>query len=87
MSAEGIDESDTIDSVLKKNPDTILLIACSGIPLVFRDFFGERTEDADDFEAIVEILKKYGLRLTPEEQALVDGTSELYEAAKEAEDD
>lgn len=84
MSAEGIDESDTIDSVLKKNPDTILLIACSGIPLVFRDFYGERTEDAENFEQIVEILKKYGLRLTPEEQALVDGTSELYE---EAEDD
>ena len=87
ISAEGIDESDTIDFVLEKNPDTILLIACSGMPLVFRDFYGERTEDAENFEAIVEILKKYGLRLTPEEQALVDGTSELYEAAKEAEDD
>ncbi len=87
MSAEGIDESDTIDSVLKKNPDTILLIACSGMPLVFRDFYGERTEDAENFEQIVELLKKYGLRLTPEEQALVDGTSELYEVAKETEDD
>lgn len=83
MSAEGIDESDTIDSVLKKNPDTILLIACSGMPLAFRDFFGERTEDTENFEQIVEILKKYGLRLTPEEQALVDGTSELYEEAEE----
>ena len=87
MSAEGIDESDTIDSVLKKNPDTILLIACSGMPLVFRDFYGERTDSAENFEQIVEILKRYGLRLTPEEQALVDGTSELYETAEEAEDD
>ena len=83
MSAEGIDESDTIDSVLKKNPDTILLIACSGIPLVFRNFFGERTVNAENFGQIVELLKKYGLRLTPEEQALVDGTSELYEEAEE----
>lgn len=87
LSKEGMDEDDTVDFVLKKNPDTILLIACagySGIYFTFMDYFGKRTDDADNCEKIVEILKKYGLRLTPEEQALVDGTSELYE---EAEDD
>lgn len=85
-----MDEDDTVEYVLKKNPDTILLIACteySGIYFVFMSHLGGRTNNADNREEVVEILKKYGLRLTPEEQALVDGTSELYEVAKETEDD
>lgn len=90
LSKEGMDEDDTVEYVLKKNPDTILLIACtgySGIYFVFMSYLGGRTNNADNREEVVEILKKYGLRLTPEEQALVDGTSELYEVAKETEDD
>ena len=90
LSKEGMDEDDTVECVLKKNPDTILLIACagySGIYFVFMNYLNKRTDRADSCERVVEILKKYGLRLTPEEQALVDGTSELYEVDKEAEDD
>ena len=90
LSKEGMDEDDTVECVLKKNPDTILLIACagySGIYFVFMNYFNKRTDRADSCERVVEILKKYGLRLTPEEQALADGTSELYEVDKEAEDD
>ena len=80
-----MDEDDTVDSVLGKKPDTILLIASAGyggIYFTFMNYLGGRTNNADNREEVVEILKKYGLRLTPEEQALVDGTSELYEVAK-----
>lgn len=85
LSKEGID-GETVERASKKNPDTILLIASAGytgIYFMFMSYIGERTKDAENFEQIVEILKKYGLRLTPEEQALVDGTSELYEEAEE----
>ena len=85
LSKERMDEDDTVECVLEKNPDTLLLIASagySGIYFVFMKYLGGRADNADNCEQIVEILKKYGLRLTPEEQALVDGTSELYEAEK-----
>lgn len=85
LSKERMDEDDTVECVLEKNPDTLLLIASAGyngIYFVFMKYFGGRADNADNCEQIVEILKKYGLRLTPEEQALVDGTSELYEAEK-----
>ena len=87
LSKEGMDEDDTVEYVLEKNPDTLLFIASAGyggIYFIFMNHLNKRADRADSCERVVEFLKKYGLRLTPEEQALVDGTSELYE---EAEDD
>lgn len=74
--------------LLSKNSDTLILISCrDDLRTNFRTSEGMRSHVAKRDEKVIEILKKIGLLLTEEEQALVDGTSELYEVAKEAEDD
>lgn len=69
------------EAITAKNADTILLISCIGYTGVetrladwYNNYIGEEIE-----RNFIEILKQYGLVLTPPEEALIDGTSELYE--------
>lgn len=75
------DTSGLYDTIATKNADTILLISCigyTGIEISFADYYNEYVAEKLEID-FIEILKKYGLMLTPPEEALLDGTSELYE--------
>lgn len=69
------------DTITAKNADTILLISCigySGFEITIADYNNKYVAKKREID-FIEILKRYGLMLTPPEEALVDGTSELYE--------
>lgn len=70
-----------VTKTLTKNADILLLSfsASECSPLQFCTYWNKRHERADQSAKIIEIAKKYGLVLSKEEEAVADGSSELYE--------
>lgn len=82
------EEEPTEDAVMEqvaktitKTADILLLsFSASGYTtLQFCTYWNKRHENADRSARIIEIAKKIGLVLSEEEEAVVDGSSELYE--------
>ena len=82
------EEEPTEDAVMEQVAKTItktadiLLLSFSAsryTTLQFCTYWNKRHENADRSAQIVEIAKKHGLVLSEEEEAVVDGSSELYE--------
>ena len=76
-----INTASLYDTITAKNADTILLISCigySGFKITIADYNNKYVAEKQEID-FIEILKRYGLMLTPPEEALIDGTSELYE--------
>ena len=79
------DTSGLYDTITAKNADTILLISCIGyigFKITIADYYNKYVAEKLEID-FIEILKRYGLILTPPEEALIDGTSELYEVEDE----
>ena len=73
------------DTITAKNADTILLVSCigyTGFEITIADYYNKYVAEKLEID-FIEILKRYGLILTPPEEALIDGTSELYEVEDE----
>lgn len=78
-------EKEAYEAIIAKKADTILLISCigyTGAEISIADYYNHYIAEENDI-AMIEILKRYGLMLTPEEEAALDGTSKLYEVQNE----
>lgn len=73
--------TEQVAKTITKSADILLLSfsASECTPLQFCTYWNKRRERADRSAQIIEIAKKYGLVLSEEEEAVVDGSSELYE--------
>lgn len=70
-----------VSKTITKTVDCLLLSlsAAECMNLWFYTYYGERHRDSDRSAQIIEIAKKIGLVLTEEEEAVVDGSTELCE--------
>lgn len=76
---EAVEEQ--ISKAITKTADCLLLSlsAAECIALRFYTYYGERLRDSGRAAQIIEIAKKIGLVLAAEEEAVVDGSTELCE--------
>lgn len=81
LKMSNVDTAGLYDTITAKNADTILLISCigyTGFEIGIADYYNHYVAEKLEID-FFEILKRYGLAFTPPEEALIDGTSELYE--------